>query len=159
MSVHSRWGAVACGGVVAALVLVGVGCGGADKPVPVRGTVTLDGAPVDGAVVLFIPSGTGREANGHTGADGSFQLTTRNTHDGALRGEYKVVVQYSEGIEAPSGGNVKDVMEGFEKAQKEKKAKKAPRYVIPPRYSDPAKTELRQAVPTDGPVTLALVSK
>jgi hypothetical protein len=47
-------------------------------------------------------------------------------------------------------------MQGFEKARKEKRP--PPKYVIPPRYSDPEKTELRQEVPTNGNVTLALVS-
>jgi hypothetical protein len=41
---HSpRW---ICTGWAGILVCVGVGCGGADSPVPVYGTVTLDGQPV-----------------------------------------------------------------------------------------------------------------
>jgi len=138
-------------------LLIGAGCGG-NSPVAVRGTVTLDGNPVEGAVVLFLPEGeTGRQASGQTGPDGSFKLTTVAPNDGALRGKYKVVVQYSEGATGPPAGNVKDAMQGMEKAQQAKKP--PPKYVIPARYSDPDKTELRQEVPTDGPVTLALVSK
>jgi hypothetical protein len=143
-------------GVFGLALLLGAGCG--DSPVPVRGTVTLDGTPVAGALVLFLPEGgTGRQASGQTGSDGSFQLTTSSSNDGALRGKYKVVVQYSEGPEAPPGGNVKDVMLGLEKAQKAKRP--PPKYVIPERYSNPEKTELRQEVPANGPVTLALVTK
>ena len=142
--------------VGAALLLAGAGCGG-NSPVAVRGTVTLDGTPVEGAVVMFIPEGSGgRQAQAQTGADGGFRLTTFNTHDGALPGNYKVVVQYTEGVEAPPATNVKDAMLGQEKAQK---TNKKPRYVIPPRYSDPAKTELRQVVPPSGPVNLELTSK
>ncbi len=138
-------------------LLIGAGCGG-NSPVPVRGTVTLDGTPVGGASVLFLPEGgAGRQAVGLTEADGSFQLTTAATNDGALRGKYKVVVQYNEGATAPPAGNVKDAMQGFEKAQKAKRP--PPKYVIPARYSDPDKTELRQEVPADGPVILALVTK
>src|SRR5262245_38358181 len=139
------------------VLLVVAGCGG-DSPVAVRGTVTPDGTPVEGATVLFLPEGgTGRQATGLTGADGSFQLTTLSTNDGALRGKYKVVVQYNQGSEAPPGGNVKEVMQGFEKGQKAKRP--PPKYVIPPRYSDPDKTELRQEVPASGAVNLALVTK
>lgn len=152
MSVRSLWG-----GAAVALALVGAGCGG-NSPVSVRGTVTLDGRPVEGATVLFIPEGEGRQATGQTGADGSFRLTTVTSNDGAFPGNYKVVVQYTEGVEPPPAENVRDAMQGMEKAQRTAK-KAAPKYVIPARYSDPAKTELRQAVPTDGPVNLALVSK
>ena len=138
-------------------LLFSAGCGG-DSPVSVHGTVTLNGTPVEGATVLFLPEGgTGRQATGLTGADGSFELTTFKTNDGALRGKYKVAVQYNEGAGAPPGGNVKDVMQGFEKAQKGKRP--PPKYVIPERYSNLEKTELRQEVPTNGPVTLALVTK
>ena len=149
---------VVCGGIGVTLLLAGAGCSG-NSPVAVRGTVTLDGNPVEGAIVLFMPEGgAGRQASGQTGADGGFQLTTFTTNDGALRGKYKVVVQYTEAVEPPPGGNVKDVMQGLEKAQKAKKVT-TPKYVIPARYSDPDKTELRQEVPTNGPVTLALVTK
>ena len=145
------------GGALGLALLIGAGCGG-NSPVPVRGTVTLDGNPVAGAVVLFIPEGAGgRQASGQTGPDGNFQLTTSAQNDGALRGKYKVVVQYTEGATAPPASNAKEAMLGQEKAQQAKKA--PPKYVIPDRYSDPGKTELRQEVPTGGPVNLALVSK
>jgi hypothetical protein len=146
-----------CGGVAVALLLVGVGCN-SNSPVSVRGTVTLDGKPVEGALVLFLPEGTGRQASGQTGADGSFRLTTIDVNDGAFPGNYKVVVQYTEGVVAPPAQNMREAFEGLDKAKRTAK-KTPPKYVIPAKYSDPAKTELRQAVPTDGPVNLALVSK
>jgi len=143
-------------GGLGVVLLIGAGCG--NSPVSVRGTVTLDGSPIEGATVIFLPEGgTGRQAVGLTGADGGFQLTTLSTNDGAFRGKYKVVVQYNQGSEAPPGGNVKEVMQGFEKGQKAKRP--PPKYVIPPRYSDPDKTELRQEVPASGTVNLALVTK
>jgi len=137
------------GGALGLALLIGAGCGG-NSPVPVRGTVTLDGNPVAGGA-------GGRQASGQTGPDGNFQLTTSAQNDGALRGKYKVVVQYTEGAAAPPASNAKEAMLGQEKAQQAKKA--PPKYVIPDRYSDPGKTELRQEVPTGGPVNLALVSK
>jgi hypothetical protein len=145
--------AVACG-------LAGQGCGG--RLVKVTGEVTLDGRPLGGAMVLFIPEIEGegtRSASGQTDAKGRFQLTTRAPDDGALPGNYKVVVQYNEPIALKEpAGNVRQAMEGAQQAQKEK-AGKRPRIVLPPIYSDPAKTILRQKVPTDGKVTLSLQSQ
>ena len=57
------------GGALGLALLIGAGCGG-NSPVPVRGTVTLDGNPVAGAVVLFIPEGAG-------GAWGLMRSTSR----------------------------------------------------------------------------------
>src|SRR5262245_14895026 len=77
------------------LVLTTAGCGGKYKPVPVSGVVTLDGKPVEGATVFFYAVGDAREgrpAQGSTNKDGEFNLSTLGTNDGALRGEYKVVI-------------------------------------------------------------------
>jgi hypothetical protein len=141
------------------LVLTGTGCDSSGRLTPVRGVVTLDGKPVDNATVIFMPqqSGSGKQATGQTSPDGSFQLTTRNTNDGALPGEYRVIVQYEEGTEVPPAANMKDAKAGARKAQQ--KAKKPPKYVIPAIYTDPAKTVLKQKVPTEGPVKLELQSK
>jgi hypothetical protein len=142
-----------------------LGCGGKDQPVRVNGTVTLDGKPVDGAGVTFYPAKEGgRQASGITGSDGTFQLTTFKPNDGALAGEYKVTVQYSDPLsetdvpKVEQGKSMKDVWEAAMKAQKSK-SKKPPKWVIPTKYSDPNKTELKQKVPTDGSVTLSLQSK
>jgi hypothetical protein len=151
MSVRSLTGAM----MAALLLVVGAGCG--NRLVSVRGTVTLDGTPVEGAMVLFIPESenAGRQASGQTGPDGNFRLTTLRDGDGAFPGNYKVAVQYTEGIEAPPSKNMREAFEGLQKA----KPKGPPRYVIPERYSNPGKTELRQKVPADGTVKLELKSK
>src|SRR5262249_9372161 len=114
---------------------------------------------VEGAMVTFIPeNGGGRSAHGRTGPDGSFQLTSTKPNDGVLRGDYKVIVTYQEGVAAPPADNVRDVFLGMQQA--EKQPRKPPRYVIPTKYSDPSKTVLRQKVPPpDGKVVLALASK
>jgi hypothetical protein len=52
---------------------------------------------------------------------------------------------------------MKQAFEGFEKAQKQKRP--PPKFMIPPKYSDPGKTELKQKVPPDGQVILDLKSK
>ncbi|MDA0833477.1 MAG: hypothetical protein O2955_02085 [Planctomycetota bacterium] len=72
------------------------GCGpGTDKPatVAVGGVVTLDGQPVKNARVRFIPDADkGRAAAGTTGDDGSFSLSTFDTDDGIVPGNYSVDV-------------------------------------------------------------------
>jgi len=76
-------------------VCVCIGCGGEVKLeglVPVSGTVTLAGQPVEGASVAFKSEGAGRAAAGTTDASGRFQLTTLKANDGAAPGKYKVTV-------------------------------------------------------------------
>jgi hypothetical protein len=138
-----------------ALILWAAGCGAKNKPVPVNGSVTLDGRPIEGAMVTFAPDGGGgREATAITDKEGAFQLTTFKPNDGALPGSYKVTVDYKEGAVAPPAGGQKEAFAGYEKAQKQKQ--KPPKYVIPERYSNPAKTQLKFTVPHDGPIKLEL---
>jgi hypothetical protein len=152
-----------------ALAVAGVSCGGGPKLHTVKGTVKLDGEPVPGATVTFIPDTTkssgGRQATGVTDDSGAFRLETFKPGDGAMAGEYKVAVQYGDPVTAAAtmpamkeGQSMKDAWEAAQKGQKEL-SKKKPKYVIPAKYSDPAKTILTQKVPADGPVNLDLQSK
>ncbi|MEN1680848.1 MAG: hypothetical protein AAGJ46_14770 [Planctomycetota bacterium] len=86
--------------VLAAVVPL-VGCGG-NKVVPVAAKVTLDGQPLpDAAVSFFRASGEeGRAAFGMTDAEGVAQLTTFEPFDGAMPGNYTVVV-----VKAPKDTN------------------------------------------------------
>lgn len=87
--------------VVVCLLFV-FGCAKEEPPpdvpelIPVSGTVTLDGKPVEGAVVLFIPTGsTNFSALGATDAEGKYKLQTRTgqqLRDGVPAGEYRVAV-------------------------------------------------------------------
>ena len=88
--------------LVALLGLVLSGCGGRGTA-PVQGVVTLDGTPVAGATVLFMPDGQdgSRPASGFTSSDGTFRLTTYQADDGALPGKYRVVVQKTEAAKDP----------------------------------------------------------
>ena len=151
--------------LLVALVLGLGGCGGGPKLYTVTGTVTLDGKPLPGAAVLFLPTAEdGRQATGVTNADGSFQLETFKSRDGAQAGDYKVVVQYSESVPAGAvaapkeGQSMKDMWEASQKAMKEQQ-NKPPKYVVPTKYSDPGQTVLKQRVPPEGPVKLDLQSK
>ncbi|MDB5313076.1 MAG: carboxypeptidase regulatory-like protein [Gemmataceae bacterium] len=142
-----------CGFIVLALAPLLAGCG-KENPVKVSGTVTLKGQPVEGASVQFVPvAGGGRPAAGTTQTDGGFSLTTFQDKDGALPGEYKVVVVYNPPVRTGPAENteqgMKQAMQLQEKAKKEK-----PKYVIPAAYSHPSSTPVNQSVPADGPVTI-----
>lgn len=147
------------------LILASCGCGGKDAPVKVEGTVTLDGKPLEGAVVAFVPVSEGlRQAVGTTGSDGSFRLTTFNFGDGALPGEYKITItkqQESAGLDV-SEDSMRQGSKGAVEMMKKMSMKKAkppkPKSVLPATYNDVAKTPLKQVVPTDGPVKLDLRS-
>jgi len=95
---------------VGVLLLGGPGCGGANKPVRLNGVLTwTDGSPISEASVVFMPDGGGRHAFGMTGKDGKFDLTTYNSGDGALPGEYKIVVTKSaKGEEEPAAAQPGD---------------------------------------------------
>ena len=53
---------------------------------------TKDGKPVTAGLVIFEPVSQKISARGEIQADGSFQLGTHRDNDGALEGEYKVLV-------------------------------------------------------------------
>jgi hypothetical protein len=77
------------------MLLALAGCGG-PKTYPVKGKVTLPGGkPLVGALVEFethLPDGKRITAQGETGEDGAFVLTTRELGAGAVAGEHKVIV-------------------------------------------------------------------
>lgn len=138
------------------LVVALAGCGKI-RPLPVSGIVKLDGQPVQGAVVTFHPEqGSGRVASGTTDSEGRFALTTLESGDGAFPGDYKVTVQYSEGVVGPAASNMRDAFTGMQEAAKKRPTK--PRYVVPASYGLPDQTDLRQKVPAGGEVVLEVRS-
>jgi len=129
------------------------GCGG-ERPIKVSGKITINGEPVEGIKVQFVPvSGSGRPASGSTGKDGQFELTAVENNDGAFPGDYKVVLVYAPALETGPGNSTKDVMKKVND-QQVKDARKKPKYVIPVEYSTVQKTPVTQKVPTDGPVII-----
>jgi hypothetical protein len=143
------------------------GCGDKAKPVKVNGTVTLDGKPLPGATITFLPAGEGgRSASGLSGTDGSFDLTTYKPGDGALAGDYKITVQVLEGDKSNRG---QDPMEMDPKARegffmrmspggraKEDARQKNAKKTVPEVYMDLKRTPLKCTVPADGNVDLPL---
>jgi hypothetical protein len=77
----------------AVLVLLFAGGCGSQNLFPVSGKVThKDGKPVAAGLVIFEPVGKNASARGEIHSDGSFQLGTNTNSDGAMEGEYKVLI-------------------------------------------------------------------
>ncbi|MHB8897162.1 MAG: hypothetical protein ACYC6Y_00295 [Thermoguttaceae bacterium] len=78
-----------------------LGCGPAGDAGPTRVsasvTVTYKGAPVEGANITLVPKAPdGQAAFGVTDASGKVALSTLGENDGAIPGEYQVLVQKTE---------------------------------------------------------------
>ncbi|HJQ80796.1 MAG TPA: hypothetical protein VJ828_12610 [Lacipirellulaceae bacterium] len=76
---------------------------------PVEGVVTLNGAPVADAGVLFKPA-QGPFAMGVTDAEGRFTLTTAN-EEGALIGDHQVAISKVETLTKYRPGNPMPIYE------------------------------------------------
>jgi hypothetical protein len=138
--------------LVLPVLVLGAGC--SHKLVKVHGKVTLDGKPVEGATVTFVPDGEGgHSASGQTGSDGSFTLSTYTTGDGAQAGQYKVIVVKSTGANTtaePTPQDPKSMIEAMQKYDAQhKKDRGSPKSSIPAQYGDPKTTPLKCKVPPD----------
>jgi hypothetical protein len=114
-----------------------------DKPVyPVKGQVFVKSQPAAGALVILRPTGDPKPEEWTSGfpraevaADGTFQVSTYTSGDGAPPGEYVVLVRWQgSSPEADPETPTEDRLGG--------------------RYSDPAKPKLRARVeekPTELP--------
>jgi len=119
--------------------LVLSGCGPANPfgTVPVTGTITVNGEPMEGVSISFTPADeSGMTAYGMTIADGTFQLTTGGAPfgTGAKPGSYRVtfskvdagqmvsLADHEAGVVSRGGGPA------------------APTYLIPQKFSDPKTT-------------------
>ena len=81
--------------LVLLMVLSLAGCGdGRPAVVPISGTVTLNGDPVEGVTVMFVveevADGYARPSAGKTDAQGKFTISTYGNEDGMPVGKYKV---------------------------------------------------------------------
>jgi hypothetical protein len=152
--------------LVGAALLVGLvaGCTGSTrkKPVKVEGSVLVDGQPMAGVEVTFSPiDGKGMAAQGRTDAAGNFSLTTYSADDGAVPGEYKVLVSKgaatAEGFTPPPGAGPKEMEAAMKKweAEVHKPKEKA---AIAAAYGDLQKTNLKAVVPVENPPLVLKVS-
>lgn len=109
--------------IALALALSLNGCGGnPDLPdlSQVKGTVTLDGNPLDGARVEFVPE-KGRGSSGVTDADGKYVLYYSGANTGALTGKHNVMITSAR--EQSGGEGDQPLVEGRNE-------------LLPPRYNE-----------------------
>jgi hypothetical protein len=142
--------------LVALLGVVLIGCGGRGTT-PVRGVITLEGTPIAGATVLFMPDGQdeGRPASGFTSSDGTFRLMTYKPDDGALPGTYRVLIQKTEAAKDP-GAAQQSALERAKARIEEKSLQKRRKPTLPEAYARFNTTPLRCRVPVTGAVTFNL---
>jgi hypothetical protein len=105
----------------------------------VHGKVTYKGQPVDGGRVVFTPATgkggeTGQGASGEIGTDGTFEMTTFNTGDGAVLGQHIVTVVVPQKGEMPKPDKTSRI------------EYKLPKNVTPPKYAAADKSPLRCTV-------------
>ena len=88
------------------VVALTAGCPGSAGGLPthkVTGAVTMNGAPVIGATVTFVPQKKGIPAAiGMTDAQGNYTLQTYAPGDGAVEGDFKVTVTKYVAAAAPA---------------------------------------------------------
>jgi len=142
--------------LLASVLAIGCGQQGADRPktVPVTGTVTHNGEPVEGATVAFQPVGGSKGAVGVTDASGKYALTTFESDDGAVPGEYKVKV-FKYKVEGSEGGvadtdSADYVPPGMGEEGGQDDESGAPENLLPAQYADPTTSGLTATVSEGG---------
>jgi hypothetical protein len=121
-----------------------LGCGensDIEKVVPVSGTVTYQGRPLEGYQVTFMPVDGRRPATGITDAEGRFSLGTNALGDGAPPGQSKVAFVWVPPRTGEPGQEA--IVDSPEKMPK-------PKIRIPDKYTDPERSGMVQEVPARG---------
>lgn len=138
---HLFWGVC----VLTAALPIGCGPAGGKRPPlgKVHGTITYNGKPVPRGTVTFTPvagakgNPSGMPAIGQIQSDGSYELTTFDTGDGAVLGQHSVTI--TSQTEAP------EPMKTMPPPDEAIKYVKANR-LLPEKYSDPKETPLKYTV-------------
>ena len=128
------------------LAVAASGCG-SGKFVKVKGVVTLDGSPLAGSMITFVPeNGKGQLGHGWSKSDGSFALESLN-EIGAAPGEYRVVVTKRVALPGVDTNLERAMSEAMKQGKPPPDFSKLTKSVVPECYSDPARTPLRCTVP------------
>ena len=138
------------------IVLILAGCQKQHRANPefrlIKGTVTFNGAPVEGAIVAFVPTdSTGHSAGGKTDGAGFYTLTADNAlvpGSGTKPGKYKVTVKKTE---APVDPDQQDFESGKITADElmQRMAERKPlrpKNLLPDKYADANTTPLEVTV-------------
>lgn len=137
-------------GRVALMVgLIGIcGCfgGSSSRPklIPVSGSVKVKGVPAPNITVTFFAVGSApRNPTGTTDAEGNFKLTSYDTDDGAVAGDYVVTLAATKATASkkPEEMTAQDMID-MSKAGKTTHDEGT----IPLKYADPKTSELKRSV-------------
>lgn len=95
--VTRHWSHFVLLGLAGALLAPAAGCGGRTV-VPVSGKITLEGAPVGHGTITFMPIKNSKDlplrpASSELDSEGQYYLSTFGSSDGAMPGEYNVVIE------------------------------------------------------------------
>lgn len=139
--------------IVLGLVAGLAGCGSEEikptieKVVPVSGTLTYQGKPLENYQVSFVPTDGRRPAVGVTDATGKFTLGTNNLTDGAPPGKHKVSVAFAPPStdDSATGSPIDDPA-----------LLPKPKIDVPSKYANPQTSGLEQEVPAGGLTDLKL---
>jgi len=134
--------------IVSTVFLAGCGSSSTELPLAeVEGTVTLDGNPLSGALIRFVPvveAGTSaprvEESQAVTDAQGAFTLRGVHGGIGAMPGKHRVTISKQV---LPNGEPVdhnSDIPPPLDSLKE----------VVPKKYSDPEATTLTADVPAEG---------
>lgn len=139
-------------GCIAPLMVALCGCGsagdGGPRRVPVTVTIAHNGSPVEGANVTFVPKGEGQAAYGVTDASGKAELSTQGENDGAIPGDYQVMVRKTEtkGPDVKVDSSEIGAMPSGADAMKSAKTSN----LLPEKYGVIGTTDLEATVTEDG---------
>ena len=114
----------------------------ADRTVPVSGTLTFAGKPLEGFQVTFLSADGHRAAIGVTDSAGRFVLGTNEAGDGAPPGRHRVSVVWV--------GPQVEMVPGQEEIMDDPSLLPKPSIEIPQRYGNPETSGLVQEVPENG---------
>jgi len=124
-----------------ALVAFVSGCGGSSGPQTYRveGTVTYEGAPVEGADVAFEPTdSTGTSAGGRTDSRGKYTLMASFGGTGTTPGTYTVTITKRDVV--ATGRKVPVTDEGGQEVMIDEMVRKD---MLPEQYGSSARTPLK----------------
>jgi hypothetical protein len=130
------------------LFLLAVGCADSnrtadiEKVVPVSGTLTFQGKPLEQYRVTFLPTDGRRAAVGITDVAGKFVLGTNDVGDGAPAGKHKVAIVWAPPASAGTPGQ-EAIVDDLSKLPK-------PKIKIPDKYGNPETSGLEQEIPAGG---------
>ena len=135
---------------VSAALLLGVltvsGCSQTARPkvVPVSGSVKVKGVAVADASVTFSPEGKSpRSPNGVTDSQGNFKLTTYDTNDGAMVGDFAVTIVSTK---SASGGKKPEEMTAQDMINMGPRAATKTDGMVPSKYGDKKTSGLKRSV-------------